>query len=144
MRIRVAVAGLGIALALGAGAGWYFLLGRQPTAESASGASQETASDDDEALPVPPVPPRIAEGSDYDSCLRLLTDDPEGASAYADAWEATGGGEGATHCHALAEIALGHATDGAQELQKLAAASRAAARARAGVCPGVRGVADGE
>src|SRR5208337_154194 len=70
----------------------------------------------DEALPVPPAPPSIAEGSDYDSCLRLLTDDPEGASAYADAWEATGGGEGARHCHALAEIALGHATDGAQEL----------------------------
>jgi len=133
MRIRVAVAGLGIALALGAGAGWYFLLGRQPTAESASGASQETASDDDEALPVPPVPPRIAEGSDYDSCLRLLTDDPEGASAYADAWEATGGGEGATHCHALAEITLGNAADGAQELQKLAAASTAPPLARAQV-----------
>jgi tetratricopeptide (TPR) repeat protein len=132
MRSRVAVAGLGIALALCAGAGWYVVVGRQPTAAS-SPTDQDTTSDDDENLPIPPVPPRIAEGSDYDSCLQLLTDDPEGASAYADAWEATGGGEGATHCHALAEITLGNATDGAQELQKLAASSSAAPLARAQV-----------
>ncbi len=85
------------------------------------------------ALPVPPVSPRIAEGEDYEHCLRLLSTDPAGANAYADAWQATGGGDGALHCQALAQIELGHAQTGADMLEKLAAASRAPSLARAAV-----------
>ena len=50
--------------------------------------------------------PRIAQGEDYDRCLGMLSTDPREAYAFADAWEATGGGDGATHCRALAEITL--------------------------------------
>ena len=88
---------------------------------------------DDLPLPLPPIPPRIAEGEEYDKCLSMLNSDPEGASAYADAWEATGGGEGATHCRALADLALGEAETGAALMDKLAAASTSAAAARASV-----------
>ena len=88
---------------------------------------------DDLPLPLPPIPPRIAEGEEYDKCLSMLNTDPEGASAYADAWEATGGGEGATHCRALAELALGEAETGAALMDKLAGSSKSAAAARASV-----------
>ena len=130
MRTRSAVASLGLALAASVGVGSSFLLcGKLPRAAIAA-VGDPGAGSKDEALPLPPVSPRLAEGSDYDSCLRLLTDDPEGASAYADAWEATGGGEGAAHCHALAEIALGNAAAGAEQLQKLASTSTAPVLAR--------------
>ncbi len=101
-----------------AGSGWLGLTSSEP---------------DDLPLPLPPIPPRIAEGEDYDKCLGMLNTDPEGASAFADAWEATGGGEGATHCRALAELALGEAETGATLMDKLAATSTAAAAARASV-----------
>jgi len=84
-------------------------------------------------LPIPPVPPRIAEGEDYEHCLSMLTTDPSGASAFADAWEATGGGEGAVHCRALADIALGDVQIGADMLEKLANTSHAPNVARASV-----------
>ena len=90
-------------------------------------------SANDLPLPLPPIPPRIAEGEDYDKCLSMLNTDPEGASAFADAWEATGGGEGATHCRALAELALGEAETGAALMDKLAGSSKSAAAARASV-----------
>lgn len=61
-----------------------------------------TQPDANAALPVPPVPPRIADGHDYDSCLAMLFDDPQGALTFADNW--TSGGDGATHCRALAQI----------------------------------------
>ena len=86
-----------------------------------------------DAPPAPPAPPRIAEGADYDRCLDRLDTDPADAAAFADAWEATGGGEGATHCHALALVAQGAMAEGAQRLQSLAAGSRAPAPARAAV-----------
>ena len=133
MRTPSAVGSLGLALAAFAGVGSSFLLcGKLPCVAMAT-AGETNSGSKDEVLPLAPVPPRIAEGSDYDSCLRLLTDDPEGASAYADAWEATGGGEGAAHCHALAEVALGNAAAGAEQLQKLASTSIAPALARAQV-----------
>ena len=75
--------------------------------------------------------PRIAQGEDYDRCLAMLGTDPQGASAFADAWEATGGGDGATHCRALAEITLGAPEKGADMLEKLANASKAEVAARA-------------
>ncbi len=84
-----------------------------------------------DALPVPPVSPRIAQGEDYERCLAMLSDDPAGANAFADAWQATGGGDGAMHCQALAQIELGNPQTGADMLEKLAAASHAPDLARA-------------
>ncbi len=75
-----------------------------------------------ESLPGPAKPslPRIAQGEDYDRCLGMLGSDPQGAYAFADAWEATGGGDGAMHCRALAEITLGTPEKGAERMEKLA------------------------
>lgn len=94
-------------------------------------ASEADQADLSEPFPIPPVPPRIAEGEDYEKCLSMLTSDPAGANGFADAWEATGGGEGAAHCHALAQIAIGEVEVGAAMLEKLAGASNAPAVARA-------------
>jgi tetratricopeptide (TPR) repeat protein len=71
-------------------------------------------------LPVPPFPPRIAEGDQYDKCMTMLADDPEGAEAIATSWQATGGGDGAIHCQALAMIAKGDSEGGAAMLENLA------------------------
>ncbi len=90
-------------------------------------------ADTGEDLPIPPVPPRIAEGADYEKCMAMLGDDPEGANNFADAWQATGGGEGADHCLALAKLQLGDVETGAGMLEKLAANSHAPAVARATV-----------
>lgn len=111
---RLALAGVaGLIVAAAGAGGWWALHARAP----------QPAAEDDAALPVPPVPPRIAEGSEYDHCLSMLSGDPQGANGYAESWEAAGGGEGAEHCHALAEIALGNAQTGAQTLEHLASAS---------------------
>lgn len=84
-----------------------------------------------EPLPVPPVPPRIAEGARYEQCLAMLPDDPRGAASFAESW--SDGGEGATHCRALAEVALGNVETGARQLESLAAGSHAPLAARAAV-----------
>jgi tetratricopeptide (TPR) repeat protein len=124
---RVAAIGLaGLLVLAGAGALWVL-----PRLHASTPAAE--AADIGEPLPIPPVPPRIAEGEDYERCLAMLNGDPTGADAFADAWEATGGGEGATHCHALAKIALGDADTGADMLEKLAASSHSPAVARAAV-----------
>ena len=81
--------------------------------------------------PLPPPPARIAAGEDYDHCLAMMDSDPEGAAIFADAWVATGGGEGAEHCLALADIKLGDPQGGAERLERLASASHGAAAARA-------------
>lgn len=99
----------------------------------ATGMIGQPPDEAEEILPVPPIPPRIAEGVEYDKCLSMLEADPEGASAYADAWEATGGGDGAVHCRALAEIALGEAETGAEMMDKLAGKSQETPAARASV-----------
>ncbi len=80
-----------------------------------------------------PVPPRIAEGPDYDHCLAMLYDDPDGASSFAESWASSGGGDGATHCQALAQIELGNAENGAKMLEKLADTTKAPELARAAV-----------
>jgi tetratricopeptide (TPR) repeat protein len=80
-------------------------------------------------LPVPPLPPRIAQGHDYEQCLSLLEDDPAAAGSFALGWQ--GGGDGATHCLALSRIALGRPAEGAELLEKLARGSSAAPAARA-------------
>jgi tetratricopeptide (TPR) repeat protein len=84
-------------------------------------------------LPVPPVPPRIAQGPDYDHCLAMLYDDPQGASTFADSWASSGGGDGATHCQALAQIELGNVETGAEMLETLADTAKAPDLARASV-----------
>ncbi len=82
-------------------------------------------------VPLPPIPPRIAEGADYDKCLGMLTTDPPGAANFAEAWEATGGGDPATQCLGLAEVALGEPDKGADILEKLAAISKGSTLSRA-------------
>ncbi|HEY2132068.1 MAG TPA: tetratricopeptide repeat protein [Acetobacteraceae bacterium] len=112
-------------LAIGGGVAWRGL--------STSQAEVESAADDGdgERLPVPPVPPRIAEGPDYERCLNMLVPDPAGAASFAETWQAKGGGDGATHCLALSKIALGNPADGAAMLETLAASSHAPNLARA-------------
>jgi regulator of sirC expression with transglutaminase-like and TPR domain len=123
MNVRLVVlAGAASLIVLAAGAGGWRMLHSSSLSDSA---------EQDEPLPVPPVPPRIAEGSEYDHCLSMLASDPEGANGYAGAWETSGGGEGAVHCHALAQIALGNAQTGAEIMQNLANASHDDNAARA-------------
>jgi len=88
---------------------------------------------DGTVLPIPPVPPRIAEGTDYDHCLDMLDSDPSGADALAASMAANGGGEAAEHCHALAQVELGNTEDGATLLDKLASGSGSPASSRAAV-----------
>jgi tetratricopeptide (TPR) repeat protein len=84
-----------------------------------------------EPLPLPPVPPRIAQGEQYERCLAMLPDDPAGAQGLAESWLAAAGGEGAEHCRALARIGLGDPATGAALLEGLAARSEASGAARA-------------
>jgi tetratricopeptide (TPR) repeat protein len=84
-------------------------------------------------LPIPPFPPRIAEGSAYETCLDTLASDPTGAVALAETWQTDGGGDGAVHCHGLALIASGEPASGAEVLEQLARQSSAPAMARASV-----------
>jgi tetratricopeptide (TPR) repeat protein len=82
-------------------------------------------------LPVPPFPPRITEGSTYESCLATLASDPTSAVTMAETWQADGGGEGARHCRGLALIAAGKPASGAEVLEELSGQSQAPAMARA-------------
>jgi tetratricopeptide (TPR) repeat protein len=92
-----------------------------------------TGADAGAALPLPPEMPRLADGPDYDRCLALLRDDPEEAMRFARAWDATGGGEAAAHCAALALIGLGEPDRAAGQLERIAIGSRAGNLARAAV-----------
>ncbi len=119
MSKRIAfVGGLAILAALGCGLSHDHRFISVSQAETLPGAAKQSL-------------PRIAQGEEYDRCLGMLGTDPQGASAFADAWEATGGGDGATHCRALAEITLGAPEKGADMLEKLANASKGQAAARA-------------
>ena len=102
-------------------------------AHGAAAAGAADASGAETAIPTPPVPPRIAQGPDYEKCLAMLGTDPEQARRFADAWVATGGGAGAAHCLALAMVTLGQQAAGADMLDQLAGKSRASAAARASV-----------
>ncbi len=110
--------------------GFAVLLAGSP-AHHAAAAERDAGSNG--ALPLPPVPPRIAEGEDYDHCLGMLGPDPSGARDFADAWVATGGGDGALHCLGLAHIALGNPALGADEMEQLARTSQAPLAARASI-----------
>ena len=119
MLVLGAVAALGLVVA--GGATWW----------EWSSSMAEVAPEDD--LPVPPVPPRIAEGEDYDKCLSMLTGDPSGAYTFADTWQSAGGGDGAVHCRALASVELGDPEEGAELLDQLGVNSKAAPAARAAI-----------
>jgi tetratricopeptide (TPR) repeat protein len=100
-----------LVLGIAGGTAWWLRADRlEPT-------QTDAAADD---LPVPPFPPRIAEGEQYDQCMTMIADDPEGAEAIATSWQATGGGDAAIHCQALAAIATGEPESGADMLEKLA------------------------
>jgi len=100
-----------VVLGAAGGAAWRFREG-WPEPPIADGAVDD--------LPVPPVPPRIADDDQYDKCMTMIADDPEGAEAIATSWQATGGGEAAIHCQALAAIASGEPEAGAAALETLA------------------------
>jgi tetratricopeptide (TPR) repeat protein len=107
-----------VLLLAGGGAAWWFLA---------------DGFEDAVELPLPPEPPRLADGADYERCLAMLRDDPEGALSFAEAWEATGGGEGARHCSALAQLTVGEPERAAEQLERLAIGSRSGPAARAAV-----------
>jgi tetratricopeptide (TPR) repeat protein len=118
---RAATLGLCFGLVGGlAAAGWWWW--------PFSPDRQEEATAD---LPLPPFPPRIAEGNDYESCLATLADDPASAVAMAESLLASGGGDGAAHCQGLALIATGKPEAGAVALETLAQHSAAPPMARA-------------
>ena len=126
MRARAVIVGGVVALLLAAAGGgaWW---------ELAPGPDVADAADVDAPLPIPPVPPRIAQGDQYESCLAMLPTDPEGAQALAETWQTAGGGDAADHCLALARIELGDPADGATLLEKIGADSHGAAVARASI-----------
>jgi tetratricopeptide (TPR) repeat protein len=102
-----------------------------PMPDAPAPGTDAPAADDTASLPVPPVPPRIAESPDYDRCLDMVPADPSGARNMAVSWAASGGGEPAAHCLALAEIELGSPETGAATLDKLAIAGAASGASRA-------------
>jgi tetratricopeptide (TPR) repeat protein len=109
-------------MAAGAGAWWELW----PSGEA-------DAADIESPLPIPPVPPRIAQGDDYERCLAMLPSDPEGAQEMAETWQTAGGGDGADHCLALARIELGDPAEGGMLLERLGASSHGTASARAAI-----------
>jgi tetratricopeptide (TPR) repeat protein len=119
----VIIAGVAALLLAAAGTGALWTLRPAPQDIEAVNA--------DAPLPIPPVPPRIAQGDDYERCLAMLGPDPEGAQALAETWQTAGGGDGADHCLALARIELGDPQEGATLLERLAAASHGGSAARA-------------
>jgi tetratricopeptide (TPR) repeat protein len=134
MSLRAALAGIALFLAAMSHQNAGFA---QPSAASAGAAGTPPAEPTEdspasaEPLPLPPVPPRIAEGKGYGRCLDMLATDPSGADALAATLAATDGGEAAEHCHALAQVELGNPAAGAALLDRLAATSNAAAVSRA-------------
>ncbi|WP_240046544.1 tetratricopeptide repeat protein [Paracraurococcus ruber] len=121
-RIRTVLLGALAAVLLVALAGTALVLLPGPEAEAAA-----------EPLPLPPDLPRLAAGPQYDECLGLLRNDADGALAFAETWDAAGGGEGAKHCAALALLALGEAEKAGERLETLGRLSRAPSIARAAV-----------
>ncbi len=151
MRLRVALAGVAalaasFAFPAGAPAAPPVVGAAAPSAGKAAPVPGVAANDaaenapagatDDTNLPIPPVPPRISEGAQYEACLDMLATDPSGADAMAAAMaggtsKAGTGAEAAAHCHALAQVELGNTEEGATLLDRLAAGSTAPAASRA-------------
>jgi tetratricopeptide (TPR) repeat protein len=109
---------VGLVLVVAGGAALFWARDVAPDEPPADAA--QPAADDGEPLPVPPLPPRIADGDQYDRCLALLPSDPEGAQEMAESWSTAGGGDAAEHCLAQARVALGDPDDGATMLEEVA------------------------
>ncbi len=112
------------------------LWSREPPPVARADATPEPPRAQQEAalpLPLPPELPRLGDGPDYDNCLALLRDDPAEAMRFAQAWDATGGGDGALHCAALALIGLGQPDRAAASLERIGTSSQAGGTARAAV-----------
>jgi tetratricopeptide (TPR) repeat protein len=120
-RVVSFLGGLVLAAAVGTGVWWF---APEPIAPS-----EDAAPLGGMALPLPPVPPRVASGQEYEQCLDLLENDPAGAAAFAEGWAA--GQEGAAHCLALSRIALGQPAEGAAALEAMAGRSTAPTAVRA-------------
>jgi tetratricopeptide (TPR) repeat protein len=112
---RLLIAAAAVLVLVAGGAGWWWL-GRG-----------------EDVLPTPPEPPRLTDAPEYERCLDMLEDDPEGARSLAESWAMEGGGEGAEHCGALAALSLGEAERAAEALERIAARSQAGIAARAAV-----------
>ncbi|PZR12148.1 MAG: hypothetical protein DI532_14595 [Azospirillum brasilense] len=96
-------------LAALAGGGWQ-LLRRPPVPLT------------EEVLPLPPESPRLDDSPEYLRCLDQIPDDPQGALAFAEAWQDRAGtSNGSRHCQALALLALGDGERAAPRLEALAA-----------------------
>jgi tetratricopeptide (TPR) repeat protein len=121
-RIRPVLLGAAAGACLAIAAGSALLLFNGPEAEAAG-----------EPLPLPPDMPRIASGPQYDECLGLLRQDPDGALAFAESWEAAQGGEGAKHCTALALLGMGETEKAAERLEALGRNSQGSVAARAAI-----------
>jgi tetratricopeptide (TPR) repeat protein len=119
---RFLLLGAFAALALAALLGGAWLVASPPRIETAEAS-----------LPLPPEPPRFAEGPEADRCFALLRTDAEAAQAFARDWEAQGGADGAQHCAALALLARGDIERAAEQLEALARRSGAGKAARAAV-----------
>jgi tetratricopeptide (TPR) repeat protein len=115
-----AAAGVLVSTGASAGTGASEGAGASAGTVAPTGGGAAPDANADRPLPVPPVSPRLAEGRDYDSCLDMLYDDPQGASTFAESWASSGGGNGAAHCQALAQIELGNVVTGAEQLERLA------------------------
>jgi tetratricopeptide (TPR) repeat protein len=120
--MRSVLLGTLAAVLLAALAGTGLVLVQGPEAEAAG-----------DPLPLPPDMPRLATGPQYEDCLGRLRRDPEGALAFAEAWDGAGGGEGAKHCGALALLATGETEKAAERLEQLARTSAGSTAARAAV-----------
>ncbi|MBR0680056.1 tetratricopeptide repeat protein [Roseomonas eburnea] len=114
--LRLLIAGAAVLLLAAGGGAWWFLEGGP-----------------EDPLPTPPEPPRLTDAPEYERCLDMLEDDPEGARSLADSWGMEGGGEAAAHCAALAALTLGEAERAAEALERIAARSQAGMAARAAV-----------
>ncbi len=124
MNTRAAVIiGGGILLLVGAGVLW-----RVSDSQTRLDAPAERSEPN---LPIPPLPPRVAEGAQYDRCLAQVSDDPQRAAIDAQTWRDAGGAAPATHCLAMAQLALGQAEPAARLLLTLATQVDATAPVRA-------------
>lgn len=117
MPFRLLLAGAAMLVLAAGGGAWWWLSGRGG----------------EEILPTPPEPPRLVDAPEYERCLQMLDEDPEGARSLADSWAMQGGGEGAAHCAALAMLSLGEAERAAEALERIATRSQAGIAARAAV-----------
>lgn len=114
---RLLLAGAVVVLVAASGGAWWIL-----------GRTEGSAP-----LPTPPEPPRLVHSPEYEHCLDMAGEDPEGARSFAEAWTMEGGGEAAAHCTALAMLSLGEAQRAAEALERIAMRSQAGLAARAAV-----------